>query len=426
MAVFQPEAETMNRRELRDLQNERLGILINHAYANVRFYRKQFDAVGLNPDDIKTLEDLKKIPFTSREDLVDNYPYGMFAVPLRDVVRLQFPLGHYGNPIVIGYTREDLKIWRELVARIMVGVGITEHDIIQVAFNYGLFMGAFRFNQGAELIGAAVVPASIAPADVQIRIMRDFKSTVLVSTPSFALHIIETMRAQGIDPSELSLKIGLFGSEPWPESARNLIEEGLGIKAFDIYGVTELIEPGVSGECTARSGLHIFEDHFFPEIIDPVTGQSLDEGEEGELVLTSLTTGAYPLIRYRTHDRTSLCTTPCACGRTLVRMNRIFKRTDQMISVRGINVFSETIADVLRHFEGIGPGYTLVTEQKAGMIDRLTIRVSTSAEIRNGDVGGRKSLLYEKLQSALRKALGLRVMVELVPHDPLKEAGMNQ
>ncbi|MBI5589905.1 MAG: phenylacetate--CoA ligase [Deltaproteobacteria bacterium] len=416
MAIFSPETETMNRRELLDLQNERLGILINHAYANVRFYRNKFDAAGLNPDDIKTLEDLKKIPFTTRQDLVDNYPYGMFAVPLRDVVRLQFPLGHYGNPIVIGYTREDLKIWRELVARIMAGVGVTEHDIIQVAFNYGLFMGAFRFNQGAELIGAAVVPASIAPADVQIRIMRDFRSTVLVSTPSFALHIIETMRAQGIDPKELSLKIGLFGAEPWPENARSLIEEGLGIKAYDIYGVSELIEPGVSGECTEKAGLHIFEDHFFPEIIDPGTGQPLEEGEEGELVLTSLTTSAYPLIRYRTHDRTALCTKPCACGRTLVRMDRSFKRTDRMISVRGINVFPEMIAEVLSGFEGIGPAYSLEIKQKAGMNDRLKIRVNASSEIVNAS-DSERAALHEKIQFALRKTLGLRVNMEMVPKE---------
>ena len=411
MAMFNTESETMNRAELLDLQNERLGILINHAYANVRFYRNKFDAAGLNPDDIKTLEDLKKIPFTTREDLVENYPYGMFAVPLRDVVRLQFPKGHFGNPIVIGYTREDLKIWRELVARIMVGVGITEHDIIQVAFNYGLFMGAFRFNQGAELIGAAVVPASVAPAEVQIRIMRDFKSTVIVSTPSFAIHIIETMKIKGIDAKELSLKIGLFGAEPWSESARSLIEEGLGIKAYDIYGVTELIEPGVAGECMAKSGLHIFEDHFYPEIIDPVTGQSLPEGREGELVLTSLTTSAYPLIRYRTHDRTTLCTHPCACGRTLVRMNRIFSRTDRMISVRGINVFPEMITEVLSGIEGIKPEYSLAINQHAGMNDKLKISVEVSSESMHGEENG--TALYEKVQSALRKALGLRVQVEL-------------
>lgn len=409
-----PETETMDRLKLLDLQNERLGILINHAYANVRFYRKKFDAAGLNPDDIKTLEDLQRIPFTTREDLVDNYPYGMFAVPLRDVVRLQFPLGRQGNPIVIGYTRQDLKIWRELVARIMVGVGITEHDIIQVAFNYGLFMGAFRFNQGAEQIGAAVVPASIAPADVQIRIMRDFRSTVLVSTPSFALHIIETMRIQGIDPKELSLKIGLFGAEPWPESTRGIIEEGLRIKAYDIYGVTELIEPGVSGECTEKSGLHIFEDHFFPEIIDPYTGQSLKEGQEGELVLTSLTTGAYPLIRYRTHDRTALCTQPCACGRTLVRMSRVLRRTDQMISVRGINVFPEMISEVIAGIEGIGPEYSLDIKQKAGINDQLTIIVNASLETMNA-ADSQKTALNEKVRFAMRRALGLRVTVELVP-----------
>jgi len=256
-----------------------------------------------------------------------------------------------------------------------------------------------------------VVPASVAPADVQVRIMRDFKSTVLVSTPSFALHIIEVMKKKGIGPEDLSLKIGLFGAEPWPESARDIIEEGLGIKAYDIYGVTELIEPGVSGECTAKSGLHIFEDHFYPEIIDPETGLSLMDGGEGELVLTSLTTGAYPLIRYRTHDRTALDTRPCACGRTLVRMSRIFKRTDQMISVRGINVFPETIAEVLSDIDGIGPEYSLAINQHAGMNDKLKICVAAFPESMHGAENA--SALHDKVQTALRKALGLRVQVEM-------------
>ena len=295
---------------------------------------------------------------------MDNYPYGMFAVPLRDVVRLQFPLGMYGNPIVIGYTREDLKIWRELVARVMVGIGITEHDIIQVAFNYGLFMGAIRFNQSAELIGAAVVPSSIAPADVQIRIMQDFRSTVLTSTPSFALHIMETMQKKGIDPKTLSLKIGLFGAEPWPEEVRQALEENLGIQAYDIYGVMELIEPGVAGECPAQNGLHIFEDHFLPEIIDPQTGRVLGEGQEGELVLTTLTTSAYPLLRYRTSDVTALHTEPCSCGRTLARMDRVLRRTDQMICVRGINVFPEKIDEVLSSILKGRAGYSLTARTK--------------------------------------------------------------
>jgi len=412
MPVFKPDVETMEREELLELQNERLQIVVNQAYSNVDFYRRKFDEVGLNPDDIKSLEDLKRIPFTTRKDLMDNYPYGMFAVPLRDVVCLQFPLGLYGNPIVIGYTREDLKIWRELVARIMVGVGITEHDIIQVAFNYGLFLGAIRFNQSAELIGAAVVPTSIASAEVQIRIMRDFRSTALASTPSFALHIMETMKKKGIDPQTLSLKIGLFGAEPWPEGVRKVIEENLGIKAYDIYGVMELVEPGVAGECLARAGLHIFEDHFFPEVIDPLTGQVLDGGQEGELVLTTLTTSAYPLLRYRTSDVTSLHTERCACGRTMARMDRVLKRTDKMISVRGINVFPEKIQEVLASIEGIGPAYCLVVAEKRGMKDQLKVRVEATAEILEGKEE-RKIALQEATQLALRRALGLRVEVEL-------------
>jgi phenylacetate-CoA ligase len=402
----------MERKELLELQNERLQIVVNQAYSNVDFYRRRFDEVGLNPDDIKSLADLKRIPFTTRKDLMENYPYGMFAVPLRDVVRLQFPLGLYGNPIVIGYTREDLKVWRELVARIMVGVGITEHDIIQVAFNYGLFLGAIRFNQSAELIGAAVVPTSIASAEVQIRIMQDFRSTALASTPSFALHIMETMRKKGTDPKTLSLKIGLFGAEPWPEGVRKAIEENLGIKAYDIYGVMELVEPGVAGECLARAGLHIFEDHFLPEVIDPLTGQVLDGGQEGELVLTTLTTSAYPLLRYRTSDVTSLHTERCACGRTMARMDRVLKRTDKMISVRGINVFPEKIQEVLASIQGVGPAYSMVVAEKRGMKDQLKVRVEAASEILEGKEE-KKIALQEAIQLALRRALGLRVEVEL-------------
>jgi len=412
MPIFKPDIETMERQEMLELQNERLQIVVNQAYSNVDFYRRKFDEVDLNPDDIKSLADLKRIPFTTRKDLMENYPYGMFAVPLRDVVCLQFPLGLYGNPIVIGYTREDLKIWRELVARIMVGVGITEHDIIQVAFNYGLFLGAVRFNQSAELIGAVVVPTSIASAEVQIRIMQDFRSTALASTPSFALHIIEAMGKKGIDLRTLSLKIGLFGAEPWPEDVRQVIEENFGIKAYDIYGVMELVEPGVAGECVARAGLHIFEDHFLPEVIDPRTGQVLDGGQEGELVITTLTTSAYPLLRYRTSDVTSLHTERCSCGRTMARMDRVLKRTDEMISVRGINVFPEKIQEVLASIEGIGPAYSMVVAEKRGMNDQLKVRVEAKEEILEGQEE-RKITLQEIIQLALRRALGLRVEVEL-------------
>lgn len=422
MPIFNPDVETRERKELLEFQNERLQIVVNQAYSRVDFYRKKFDEAGVNPDDIKNLEDLKRIPFTTRKDLMDNYPYGMFAVPLRDVVRLQFPMGLYGNPIVIGYTRQDLKIWRELVARIMVGIGITEHDIIQVAFNYGLFFGAIRFNQSAELIGAAVVPTSIASAEVQLRIMQDFRSTVLASTPSFALHIIETMKRKRIDPQTLSLKIGLLGAEPWSESVRQVIEENLNIKAYDIYGVMELVEPGVAGECSARAGLHIFEDHFFAEVIDPRTGQALSAGREGELVLTTLTTNAYPLLRYRTNDVTALHYDRCSCGRTMVRMDRVIKRTDQMVSVRGINVFPEKIEEVLAGIDGVGPGYSMEVAEKKGMNDRLKVLVEASPEIL-ASKEERKTALQEAVQLALRRAIGLRVEVEIVAKDRVLGVG---
>lgn len=422
MPIFNPDVETRERKELLEFQNERLQIVVNQAYSRVDFYRKKFDEARVNPDDIKNLEDLKRIPFTTRKDLMDNYPYGMFAVPLRDVVRLQFPMGLYGNPIVIGYTRQDLKIWRELVARIMVGIGITEHDIIQVAFNYGLFFGAIRFNQSAELIGAAVVPTSIASAEVQLRIMQDFRSTVLASTPSFALHIIETMKRKRIDPQTLSLKIGLLGAEPWSESVRQVIEENLNIKAYDIYGVMELVEPGVAGECSARAGLHIFEDHFFAEVIDPRTGQALSAGWEGELVLTTLTTNAYPLLRYRTSDVTALHYDRCSCGRTMVRMDRVIKRTDQMVSVRGINVFPEKIEEVLAGIDGVGPGYSMEVAEKKGMNDRLKVLVEASPEIL-ASKEERKTALQEAVHLALRRAIGLRVEVEIVAKDRVLGVG---
>jgi len=412
MPILNPAVETLDRKALLDLQNERLQIVVNQAYSNVDFYRRKFDETGLSPDDIKTPEDLKRIPFTTRKDLMENYPYGMFAVPLRDVVRLQFPLGLYGNPIVIGYTRKDLEIWRELVARVMAGIGITEQDIIQVAFNYGLFQGAIRFNQSAELIGAAVVPASIAPADVQLRIMKDFRSTVLASTPSFALHILEVMQKKGIDPRTLSLKIGLFGAEPWPDEVHRFIEANWGIKAYDIYGVLELVEPGVAGECMAQAGLHIFEDHFLPEIIDPGSGKLLEPGKEGELVLTTLTTNAYPLLRYRTSDVTTLRLEPCPCGRTLARMDRVLTRSDQMITVRGINVFPEKIQEVLASFKGVGPGYRSSVSKKKGMNDQLKIEIEASTEIMSA-TEERREALRDVLHQALRRAIGLRVEVEL-------------
>jgi phenylacetate-CoA ligase len=413
MPILNPDIETMDRRDLLDLQMERLQIVVNQAYSNVEFYRQKFDEAGVSPDDIKTLGDLKKIPFTTRKDLIDNYPYGIFAVPLRDVVRLQFPLGMYGNPIVIGYTREDLRIWRDVVARVMVGVGITEHDILQVAFNYGLFLGAVRFNQSAELIGAAVVPTSIASAEVQVRIMQDFRSTVLTSAPSFAVHIMDTIQRKRIDPKTLALRIGLFGAEPWPEEVRKYLEDNLNMHAYEIFGVTELIEPGVAGECTAKKGLHVFEDHFLPEIIDPVSGDVLGEGREGELVLTTLTTQAYPLLRYRTSDVTSLHTEPCSCGRTLARMDKVLRRTDQMICVRGINVFPEKIEEVLKGFEGIGPGYSLSTRARMGMNDQLTVRAEVSPQILEASEE-RKAILKERLQIAFRRAVGIGVEVEFV------------
>jgi len=411
MSIYEPAVESIDRSDLADVQLERLQIVVNRAYANVEFYRRRFDEAGLVPDDIKSLEDLEKIPFTTRRDLIDNYPYGMFAVPLKDVVRLQFPMGIYGNPIVIGYTNEDLKIWTELMARIMVGANIDEHDIIQVAFNYALFPGAIRFNQSAELIGAAVALTSIASAEVQLQIMQDFRSTVLASTPSFALHIAQVMMEKGIHPRNLSLRVGLLGAEPWPEHVRASIERDLGIRTFDIYGVTELVEPGLAGECHQRSGLHIFEDHFVAEVIDPSTGEGLPTGREGELVITTLTTGAYPLLRYRTCDITAINRDPCPCGRTMARMGRVSRRTDDMIVVRGINVFPEKIEEVLGKIDGIGPRFSMKVTKKEGLNDQLELVVDASENILAAE-REQRDVKKEELKMALRRALGIRVDVD--------------
>ena len=415
MPIFKPEMETLAREDLQELQIERLQIVVNKAYTSVDFYRRKFDEAGLSPDDIKTLRDLRKVPFTTRRDLMENYPYGMFAVPLRDVVRLQFPLGIYGNPIVIGYTREDLKIWRELVARIMVGIGITEHDIIQVAFNYGLFMGAIRFSQSAELIGAAVVPSSIASADLQIRILQDFRSTVLTSTPSFALHIMETLQSRGLDPKMLALKIGLFGAEPWPETVREALEANLGIKAYDIYGVMELIEPGVAGECPMRNGLHIFEDHFLPEVVDPQTGEVLEDEREGELVLTTLTTSAYPLLRYRTRDITRLSAERCACGRTHRRILRVTGRNDDMLIIRGVNVFPSQIEQVLMDIPGVAPHYQVVLTRQ-GALDNVEVHVEVTPDFAFDEIKALESLqarVRSEIMSVLAVNVGVTVHVEV-------------
>ena len=314
MPIWNADYETLSRDDMAQLQLERLQRTVNRAYKNVAFYRGKFDELGISPEDIQSLDDLRKLPFTTKDDLRNAYPYGMFAVPLREVVRIHASSGTTGQATVVGYTRNDLHTWSMLCARFMSAVGVTRDDVIQIAFGYGLFTGAFGLHQGAELIGASVIPTSVGNTKRQVQIIRDYKTTALVCTPSYALTIAEALAEAKVDPKSTNLKVGLFGSEPWSERMREEIEAKMFIKATDNYGLSEVIGPGVSGECLERAGQHVAEDHFFPEIIDPETGAPLPYGSEGELVLTTLTKEALPLLRYRTRDLTTLTEEPCACG----------------------------------------------------------------------------------------------------------------
>ncbi len=420
MAIWEEKFECCPREELAQLQLERLQSSLNRAYKNVSFYRKIFDDKKVVPEDISSFEQFKLLPFTTRKDLQDNYPYGLFAVPLREVVRIHTTTETIDTPTVIGYTRNDLKNWGILVARFLTAGGVTHDDVIQISFHYGLFTGAFGLHAGAERIGASVIPASSEHTDRQIRIMQDYRTTVLVSTPSFALILAERLNALGIDPKMLTLKKGLFGGEVWSERVRQEIAERLFIDAFDNYGVSELMGPGIASECEVKNGLHIFEDHFFPEIIDPQTGALLPAGATGELVLTTLSREAFPLLRYRTGDLTSLDYTPCDCGRTLVRMKRVMGRVDDIIIVKGVNVVPEQIGKVLKEIEGCEPQYQIILTREQYR-DILEVQVAVSEHIFFDEMK-RQRMLLEQIRTALIHRLGIKVHVKLVERKTLEES----
>ncbi|MFH0872352.1 MAG: phenylacetate--CoA ligase [bacterium] len=412
MKMWEPEYECMKREDLSRLQLERLKATLDRVCQQVPFYRQSFDRLKLHPEEIKSLEDLKRLPFTSKADLRDSYPYGMFAVPLREVVRIHSSSGTTGKPTVVGYTRNDLLTWSNLVARFLTAGGVTREDVVQIAFGYGLFTGGFGLHYGAERIGASVIPVSAGNTQRQIMIMQDFRSTALVCTPTYALYLSEAMAETGVDPKSLYLRVGLFGSEPWSESMRREIEGKLSILATDNYGLSEVIGPGVAGECEFKAGLHLFEDHFVPEVIDPETQEVLPYGEEGELVLTTLTKEAFPLIRYRTGDITSLNPEPCRCGRTLVRMARVSGRTDDMLIIRGVNVYPSQIEQVLLEMEGTEPHYQIIVDRK-GALDELEIQVEVSEKMFFDEMK-RQHQFVESIQERLRSTLGLSARVKLV------------
>lgn len=411
-AIWDPQHECMPREELEQLQLERLQATLNRAYKNVTCYRTKFNEQGIVPEDITSLADLAKLPFTTKEDLRLNYPYGMFAVPLREVVRIHSSSGTTGKPTVVGYTKNDLKTWSHLVARFMTAAGVTHDDVVQIAFGYGMFTGAFGLHYGSEAIGAAVIPMSSGNTEKQIMIMQDYKSTVLVSTPSYATTIADRIEKMGIDPKTLSLRVGLFGGEPWSEAMRKEIESRLLISATDNYGLSEVIGPGVAGECHLKCGMHLFEDAFLPEIIDPETCEVLPAGSVGELVLTSLGKEAFPIIRYRTRDITSLDYAPCECGRTLVRMKKTMGRSDDMLIIKGVNVFPSQIEEVLVAIEGCKPHYQLVVERK-GALDTLEVCIEVTENIFFDEMKRQRAFL-EMVEKRIDSVLGVGVTVRLV------------
>ena len=412
MAIWDKEFECMERDAIEQLQLERLQATLHRAYKNVTCYRNKFNEAGIDPDDIQSLSDLSKLPFTTKEDLRLNYPYGMFAVPLREVVRIHSSSGTTGKPTVVGYTRSDIKSWSNLVARFLTAAGVTHDDVVQIAFGYGLFTGAFGLHYGAEAIGASVIPMGGGNTEKQLMIMQDYRSTVLVGTPSYALTIADRMEQVGIRKEDLSLKFGLFGGEPWSESIRAEIEARLGISATDNYGLSEVIGPGVAGECEFKCGMHLFEDAFIPEIIDPDTCMVLPPGSTGELVITTITKEAFPMIRYRTRDITSLDYEKCACGRTHVRMKKTMGRTDDMLIIKGVNVFPSQIEEVLVAIEGCEPHYQLVVE-KQNSVDTLEVQIEVTENIFFDEMKMQRAFM-DKIKKKIESVIGVGVSVKLV------------
>ncbi len=410
--IWNPYYECMDIEQRRDLQVRRLRETIARLMVSVPYYRKKFKEYDVEPEAIQSMDDLKYLPFTTKDELVDAYPYGLFAVPLSEVVRIHASSGTTGKPTVVGYTREDIEIWAETMARTICCGGGTSHDILHVAYGYGLFTGGLGLHYGGEKVGCTVIPMSAGNTKRQLMIMRDMGSTILACTPSYALTLAEVAEEEGIDVAELKLKSGLFGAEPWSEGMRKAIEERLHLSAHDIYGLSEVIGPGVAAECEYKNGLHVFDDHFIPEIIDPNTGEPLPEGERGELVFTCITKRCLPLIRYRTRDISALYYDPCPCGRTHVRMARVTGRTDDMLIIRGVNVFPSQIEEVLTRLQGVEPHYQLVIT-KEGHLDALEVQVEVSAEMFSDTVAGLEQM-ERKIADELQATLGLSVSVKLV------------
>lgn len=406
------EVETMSRPELEKIQSERLRQTVTRVYQNVPFYREKFDEAGIKPEDIRGVRDLAKLPFTTKQDLRDNYPFGLFAAPREEVVRVHASSGTTGKMTVVGYTRNDIKSWMEVMARSLGCGNVTNKDIVQIAYGYGLFTGGLGVHYGAERVGATVVPISGGNTKRQLQIMKDFQSTTLACTPSYSLYMAEAMEEVGVGLDDLALRVGFFGAEPWSNNMRKEIEEKWHIKALDIYGLSEIMGPGVSCECERQDGLHVWEDHFLVEVIDPNTGEVLPDGEKGELVFTCITKEALPLIRYRTRDISIITHEPCACGRTHVRMHRVMGRTDDMLIIRGVNVFPSQIESVLLEIGETEPHYQLIVDRD-GNLDDLEIWVEVSERIFSDEVRKLEEL-GAKIKREIASTLGISARVKLV------------
>ncbi len=410
--IWNCEAECLPREELNKLQLNRLQQTLSLVAGHVPCYQAKFKESGFQPSDLKSLDDLSQLPFTTKDDLRVNYPYGMFAVPMRDVVRIHSSSGTTGKPTVVGYTKQDIKTWTELVARFMTAAGVTDEDIVHIAFGYGLFTGAFGLHYGSEAIGASVIPISGGNTDKQLMIMEDYRSSALVCTPSYGLTLADRMERQGMDPKSLALRVGLFGAEPWSEQMRVELEQRLGIIATDNYGLSEIMGPGVAGECCYKQGMHLAEDHFIAEIIDPDTGEVLPQGSVGELVLTSLTKQAFPMIRYRTRDITRIHYETCECGRTLARMEKTRGRSDDMLIIKGVNVFPTQIEEVLFQIEGCEPHYQLIVDRENNM-DSLEVQVEVNEHIFFDEMKQQRQFVVQA-EKQIATVLGVSAKVKLV------------
>ncbi|MEN6623803.1 MAG: phenylacetate--CoA ligase [Smithella sp.] len=413
--IYNEDFETMPREALEALQLKRLKQVINKVYNSVDFYKNSFDKAGVTPDHLKTLDDLKRFPFVTKQDLRDNYPFGLFAVPMSNVVRLHASSGTTGRSTVVGYTKRDIDNWAELIARCLVAANLTRNDVIHNAYGYGLFTGALGVHYGAEKLGASIIPMSGGNTKRQIMILQDFGPTAICCTPSYALNLAEQGQAMGIDMRSLKLRVGVFGAEPWSEEMRGQIEKAFDIKAMNIYGLSEVMGPGVAMECSeAREGMHIFEDHFLVETINPDTGEVLPPGEQGEIVFTTLTKEAVPLIRYRTRDISRLFTAPCRCGRTFYRMDRVMGRSDDMLIIRGVNVFPSQIEAILVSIDGLEPHYQLIVD-RTGNLDTLEVQVEvTESLFANADEVKTLQKIEKRISDNMKDYLGVTAKVKLV------------